>query len=77
MTAFVAFWELRRHAVAEEVVRGGSRHRRVDAAWTLPAEVAIRLRALLEPRGFDVTRPIAVREAAGRDGFELSQAAGP
>jgi hypothetical protein len=75
VTAFVAFWELRSHAVAEEVVRGG-RRRRTDAPWVLPAAVAVQLRGLLEARGFDATRPITVREAADRDGFELSQEAG-
>jgi hypothetical protein len=73
VTAFVAFWELRSHGVAEEVVRGGIRQRRTDAPWPLPAEVAVRLRGLLEGRGFELTRPITVREELDRDGFELSQ----
>jgi hypothetical protein len=73
VTTFVAFWELRRHGVAEEVVRGGLRRRRTDAPWLLPADVAGRLRGLLEARGFEVARPIMVREEADRDGFELSQ----
>jgi hypothetical protein len=73
VTTFVAFWELRRHGVAEEVVRGGTRQRRADGPWPLPANVAARLRELLEARGFEPTRPITVREAGDRDGFELSQ----
>jgi hypothetical protein len=73
VTTFVAFWELRRHGVVEEVVRGGTRHRRTDTPWLLPADVAGRLRGLLEARGFEVTRPITVREQGDRDGFELSQ----
>lgn len=73
MTAFVAFWELRRHGVAEEAVRGWGRRRRTDGPWLLPADTAERLRALLEARGFDPARGLTVREDADRNGFELSQ----
>ncbi len=70
---FVEFWRLRQHAVAEELVRGGSRRRRADGPWPLPAEATPRLRPLLEPAGFDLSREISVREPPDRDGFELSQ----
>jgi hypothetical protein len=42
----------------------------------LPAAVAVQLRGLLAAHGLDAARPITVREAADRDGFELSQEAG-
>ena len=71
-TAFVPFWRLRQHAVAEEVVRG-SRRRRSGESWVLAAELIERLRPLLVADGFDPARPIHVEEPADRDGFTLSQ----
>jgi hypothetical protein len=73
VTIFVPFWELRRHGVVEETVRGGTRRRRTDAPWPLAADVAQRLWSLLEARGFDPARAIVVHEDGDRDGFELSQ----
>jgi hypothetical protein len=70
---FVAFWQLRQHAVAEEVVRGGSRRRRTGESWVLAAPLAERLRPLLTSGGLDPARPVAVEEPADRDGFWLSQ----
>ena len=69
----LAFWELRRHGVVEEAVRGGSRRRIVNRDWPLPDAVRERMRALLEPLGFDVSRPILVREPEGEDALEFSQ----
>jgi len=60
----IPFWQLRRHGVAEEAVRGGSRRRIVGHDWPLPEGVRERLRGLLEPIGFDLARPIVAR--AGR-----------
>ena len=70
---FVEFWRLRQHAVVEEVVRGGSRHPRTAAPWSLSADVKERLRPLLEGHGFDFARDIIARESAGQNGFDLSQ----
>ena len=69
----LAFWELRRHGVVEEAVRGGTRRRIVNRDWPLPDAVRERMRALLEPLGFDVSRPILVREPEGEDALEFSQ----
>ena len=70
---FIEFWRLRRQAVADEAVRGGSRRRRTDAAWSLPAALRTRLGPLLEPHGFDLSKDVSVEEAAGQDGFFFSQ----
>jgi hypothetical protein len=71
--ARLAFWELRRHNVAEEAVRGGVRQRILDRAWPLPDAVRERLRVVLEPLGFDLARPVSVREPADADALEFSQ----
>ena len=71
--ARVAFWELRRHNVAEEAVRGGVRTRIHDRAWPLPEAVRERLRPVLEPLGFDLARAVTVREPDGADALEFSQ----
>jgi hypothetical protein len=72
-TALIPFWRLRQHAASEEAVRGGSRRRAVDRSWPLPAEVTERLRPLLEPLGFDLRRPVSVREPTGQDALEFTQ----
>ncbi len=72
--ARVPFWQLRRHGVVEEAVRGGSRRRLVGREWPLPEAVREGLRALLEPLGFDLGRPISVREPDGEDALEFLQA---
>ena len=72
--ALIPFWRLRQHAVSEEAVRGGSRRRALDRTWPLPEPVRDRLRPLLEPLGFDVRRPVSVREPAGQDALEFTQA---
>jgi hypothetical protein len=69
----IPFWELRRHGVVEEAVRGGHRRRIVGRDWPLPDAVRERVRALLEPLGFDVARPILVREPEGEDALEFRQ----
>jgi len=69
----IPFWQLRRHGVAEEAVRGGSRRRIVGRDWPLPDGVRERLRGLLEPIGFDLARPIVVREPHGEDALEFQQ----
>jgi hypothetical protein len=71
--ARVAFWELRRHNVAEEAVRGGVRRRILDRAWPMPEAVRERLRPLLEPLGFDLARAVSVREPEGADALEFAQ----
>jgi hypothetical protein len=73
----IPFWRLRAAAVAEEAVRGGSRRRRTGQAWPLPDAVRDRLRPLLEPLGFEVSRPVTVREPEGEDALEFSQDASP
>jgi hypothetical protein len=76
--ARIPFWQLRRHGVAEEAVRGGSRRRIVGHDWPLPESVRERLRMLLEPLGFDLEHPVSVREPQGEDALEFSQGeAGP
>src|SRR5262245_5638955 len=70
---FIEFWRLRRQTVPEEAVRGGSRRRRTDAAWSLPPALRSRLGPLLEPHGFDLSRDVSVEEVAGQDGFFFSQ----
>jgi hypothetical protein len=70
---FVESWRLRQHAVVEERVRGGSRRRRTDGPWTLPADVREPLRPILEAGGFDLSAEISVQERADRDGFEFVQ----
>jgi hypothetical protein len=70
---FVAFWQLRQHAVAEEAVRGGSRRRRTGESWPLAPDLAERLRPLLMAGGLDPTRPVAVEEPPDQDGFWLTQ----
>jgi hypothetical protein len=69
----IPFWQLRRHAVAEEAVRGGLRTRILDRDWLLPESVRERLRPLLEPLGFDLARAVSVREPAGEDALEFRQ----
>ena len=71
--ALIPFWRLRQHGVSEEAVRGGSRRRALDRIWPLPEPVKERLRPLLEPLGFDLERPVSVREPAGQDALEFSQ----
>ena len=71
--ARIPFWELRRHGVAEEAVRGGVRTRILDREWPLPDATRERLRELLEPLGFDLARPVSVREPAGEDALEFRQ----
>ena len=71
--ALIPFWRLRQHAVSEEAVRGGSRRRALDRTWPLPDAVRERVRPLLEPLGFDLNRPICVREPAGQDALEFHQ----
>ena len=71
--ALIPFWRLRQHAVTEEAVRGGSRRRALDRSWPLPDAVKDRLRPLLEPLGFDLSRPVSVAEPAGQDGLKFSQ----
>ena len=72
-TALILFWRLRQHAVSEEAVRGGSRRRALDRSWPLPEAVTERLRPLLEPLGFDLRRPVSVREPADQDALEFTQ----
>lgn len=69
----IPFWELRRHGVVEEAVRGGTRRRIVGRDWPLPDAVRERMRELLEPLGFDFRRPIVVREPEGEDALEFHQ----
>ncbi len=71
--ALIPFWRLRQHAVSEEAVRGGSRRRALDRTWPLPDAVRERMRNLLEPLGFDLDRPISVREPANQDALEFIQ----
>lgn len=73
MTSRIPFWQLRRHGVVEEAVRGGSRRRIVGRDWPLPDAVFERVRELLEPLGFDLGRPIFVREPEGEDALEFRQ----
>jgi hypothetical protein len=73
--ALIPFWRLRQHAVSEEAVRGGSRRRALDRTWPLPEPVKERLRPLLEPLGFDLSRDVSVREPPGQDALEFSQPA--
>ena len=68
----IPFWRLRAQGVVEEAVRGGTR-RRVTGDWPLPGAVRERLRAMLEPLGFDLGRPVSVREPEGEDTLEFSQ----
>ena len=69
----VPFWQLRRHGVVEEAVRGGTRRRIVGRDWLLPEAVRERMRELLEPLGFDLARPVSVREPEGEDALEFRQ----
>ena len=71
--ALVPFWRLRQHAVSEEAVLGGPRRRALDRTWPLPEAVRERMRDLLEPLGFDLDRPISVREPANQDALEFTQ----
>ena len=72
MTSRIPFWQLRRHGVVEEAVRGGSRRRIVGRDWPLPDAVFERVRELLEPLGFDLGRPIFVREPEGEEPSAVS-----
>jgi hypothetical protein len=72
-SARIPFWQLRRHGVVEEAVRGGTRRRVVGREWALPEAVREPLRALLEPLGFDVDRSISVRELADDNTLEFRQ----
>lgn len=69
----IPFWELRRHGVVEEAVRGGTRRRVVGRDWPLPDSVRERMRDLLEPLGFDVARSIIVRELEDENALEFRQ----
>jgi hypothetical protein len=69
----IPFWELRRHGVVEEAVRGGSRRRVVGRDWPLPDSVRERIRDLLQPLGFDVARSIRVRELEDENALEFRQ----
>jgi len=72
--AFVPFWRLRQHAVAEEAARGGTRRRRTGETWALSPALRERLRPLRLAEGLDPEREIHVEEPVERDGFRLSQA---
>lgn len=72
-SALIPFWQLRQHGTVEEAVRG--QYRRRPGAWTLSAVLTERLRPLLEPHGFDLTREIQVEEVADENGFRFSQGA--
>ena len=41
--------------------------------WPLPDAVRDRMRAMLEPLGFDLGRPVSVREPEGEDVLEFRQ----
>ncbi|HEU5194801.1 MAG TPA: hypothetical protein VFW70_08695 [Methylomirabilota bacterium] len=69
----IPFWRLRAQGVVEEAVRGGTRRRVIGHDWPLPDDVRDRLRAMLEPLGFDLGRPVSVREPEGEDALEFSQ----
>ena len=69
----IPFWRLRSQGVAEEAVRGGSRRRMTGHDWPLPDAVRGRMRGVLEPLGFDLARPVSVREPEGEDALEFSQ----
>ena len=73
MVTRIPFWELRRHGVVEEAVRGGTRRRVVGRDWPLPDAVREPLRDLLEPLGFDVARSITVRELGDDNALEFQQ----
>lgn len=73
MTVFIPFWQLRRAAVAEEAVRGGSKRPRVQEPWLLAAEIKGRLAAVLVEHGLDPSQEILVEERPGEDGFRFSQ----
>ncbi len=75
--ARIPFWQLRRHGVVEEAIRGGSRRRIVGRDWALPEAVRDRMRELLEPLGFELGRPILVREPEGEDALEFRQDGDP
>jgi len=69
----VPFWRLRAQGVVEEAVRGGTRRRVRGHDWPLPEAVRDRMREVLEPLGFDLARPVSVREPEGEDALEFSQ----
>ena len=71
--ACIPFWRLRSEGVAEEAVRGGSRRRLTGRDWPLPDAVRDRIRGVPEPLGFDLARPVSVREPEGEDALEFSQ----
>lgn len=73
MVTRIPFWELRRHGVVEEAVRGGTRRRVVGRDWALPDAVREPLRDLLEPLGFDLARAIMVRELGDDNTLEFRQ----
>jgi hypothetical protein len=72
-TVRIPFWQLRRHGVVEEAVRGGSRRRIIGREWALPDAVREQVRGLLEPLGFDLGRGISVREPDGEEALEFRQ----
>jgi hypothetical protein len=72
-TVFVPFWRLRQHGIVDEAVRGGSRVRRTDAPWPLPAPLEEKLLPLLAAHGFSPGREVMVRESSGEDGFHFTQ----
>ena len=69
----VPFWRLRAQGVVEEAVRGGTRRRVRGHDWPLPEAVRDRMREVLEPLGFDLARPVSVREPEGEDALEFRQ----
>ena len=71
--ARIPFWRLRAQGVVEEAVRGGTRRRLTGQSWPLPETVRAGLRAVLEPLGFDLARPVSVGEPADEDALEFSQ----
>ena len=71
--ARIPFWQLRRQGVVEAAIRAGSRRRIVGRDWVLPEAVRERMRGLLEPLGFELDRPILVREPEGEDALEFRQ----
>ena len=73
LIARIPFWQLRRHGVVEEAVRGGTRRRMLDREWPLPDAVRETMRGLLEPLGFDLGRAIFVREPDGEEALEFRQ----
>jgi hypothetical protein len=73
----LTFLDLGRVGMTERELRAGgakdTEHRITDLPWPIPEACVERLRFLLEPHGFDMSKPIEVQEEVDASRFTFTQ----